>query len=676
MLAAITLPGLPIAAVLRLPRNGIFASVATGVSLATTLLVSQAGTVIGLGQPYFSQTVIVVVTWIAVAVLVDRRRPASELKSGSPMLASSRAKRIAWRRRGSRAILLVASSVLFLSAVARLETQHSNAFGIIGILGVEYFIGLALLCVVLGAEYRGAVIDPMTIAASNVMLIVYTAMPVAWADRTAPFATAYVHRHIANWIAEIGTLPPAVDARMSWAGFFSGAAQLMKVGSLPDSDTFVVNASLFFGVLMIYPVYAIGISVSGNPRAAWVGVTIYILFNWYQQDYFAPQAVAMQLYATVLAVLLWQLRGAEVPSLVKRRLTGTLAVVKRMPGRVVGRDRRWYHAMEVVLLLLISAIVVSHQLTPLVVIAAASLFSALGVTRYKILWSAAIVVFTAWFTYGADNFWEGHLREVLAEVGGVTESVGASVSARVSGDLVYSRMQYLRIVAAASLFVIGAFGWRRIGRDKCRPILAALALVPFTLILVQSYGGEVVIRCFLYASPVLAPLAAWALQSLVRARPRSESGSKKPVAVAALLFFALAVVATTNRGLNTSFEHTTYEELSIATRVVDAVGSDDVAYWGPGSLMGTPKSYDLGPNCIESNRKLAECTADEGLPYVVLTRQDEKFLQYRFGVEPDDFGEAILQLVTDKNYDLIYDGEYIDVLRRPDAPRIELGVGQ
>ena len=91
---------------------------------------------------------------------------------------------------------------------------------------------------------------------------------------------------------------------------------------------------------------------------------------------------------------------------------------------------------------------------------------------------------------------------------------------RIAGDPVYGRMQLLRIGAGALLFVIAAVGWYRLRRTKFWLIAAALALQPFMLILVQSYGGEVV-TALLYASPVLAPLSAIALRSMLPLRTRA-----------------------------------------------------------------------------------------------------------------------------------------------------------
>ena len=150
------------------------------------------------------------------------------------------------------------------------------------------------------------------------------------------------------------------------------------------------------------------------------------------------------------------------------------------------------------------------------------------------------------------------------------QNLNSSVSQKITGNPTYQQMQLLRIISALLLMSMASLGWWRLRRMRgSRPwLIAALALAPFALVLVQSYGGEVAIRAFLYASPLLAPLAALCVLPLLR--PRTERAvARRVTAVAAgvvLLFTALLVTA--NRGLNISFERTTPHELAIASELV------------------------------------------------------------------------------------------------------------
>jgi hypothetical protein len=675
-LVAVTLPGLPVAALLKLPANGIFASVTVAISLATNLLLSQLNIVAGIRQPYLAHGLLLLTAIGATAILARRGNARADQPTIPGLVAFGRAQLPRLREHRVGIAALAVSMVLFGSAIVRMHTEEAGRLGLLGVLGVDYFAGLALLAVVFAIEYRRGTISPVMLATANTVLLVYVTMPVAWADRTAPFPTAYTHRNIMNWVSDLGVLPPPVDARMSWAGFFSAGAQLMKIGGITDSDVFLVSASLVFGILLIFPVYAIGLAISQDTKLAWLSVTIYILFNWYQQDYFAPQAVAMQLYATILAILLWQLRLADVPDLVGGRVKRIFSASLRTPGRVPGRGRRWTESIELVLVLIIASMVVSHQLTPLVTIAALVLFAALGLTRYKLLWLAAVLIFVSWFVYGAGDFWQGHLGEIISDIGGLDKNINSSVAGRISGDPGYDRMQYLRISASILLFATAGIGWLRMPRGRFRPIAAALSLVPFGLILVQSYGGEVAIRCFVYASPILAPLAAMAVAPFLR---RASAPARlvwlTPTVVTALVFFGLSVLVTTNRGLNTSFEQSSHEVLSVTDQLKNQVDTTRLTAWGQGLSYVLPGGIDLDDECFVSASALADCTAHTEAAYVVLTDQDFKYVEYKYGFHPNDIRRTIDILDSAKGFQMMYNGDQVMVLKRIGAPALRLKVG-
>lgn len=670
-LVAITLPGIPTAALLKLPTNGVFGGVAVSTSIACNILLSQANIIGNWHQPYSIQFVLLIASAVATCFLARQWRLNRE-SIGIPAAVAAVRERLAPKGNRVPSIVLLAAAIgCFVSAVLRLDTMAVGNLGLIAALGVDYFIGLGLLAVVLVIEYRRAGTDRAMLSVSNVVLIAYITMPVGWADRTAPFVTAYVHQFISDWILRLDALPPPLDARISWAGFFAAAARLTTIGGLGTSGAFLVSASLVFGILLMFPVYAIGLAVCRTEKLAWLTVTSLTLFNWYQQDYFAPQAVGMQFYATILAVLLWQLRSSAIPALSGGWLHRCLTSWMRVPGRVAGRGPYWTQSVELVLLLIVAALVVAHQLTPLVTIETLVIFSLLGLTRHKLLWVAAALVFVAWFLYGAYAYWEGHIGGLLADMGGVDQNLNSSVAPRISGDPDYSRMQYLRIGASLLLLGFAGLGWFRLPRDGHRFLMMLLALSPFGIVVVQSYGGEVAIRCFLYASPMLAALMSMALLPVIQLQLPERIRMLSGVAGFAIVF-ALGVLVTTNRGLNVSFEHTTREELAISSQVVRQVNPDQLAYWGQGAAYGIPKGFDLSDDCVVSARALANCTASPAVRYAIISDQDKKYLQYRSGVRPEAFASAVDILTSEKGFEVVYRSEQMMVLKKRDAAAVTL----
>ncbi|EHB58563.1 putative serine/threonine protein kinase [Mycolicibacterium rhodesiae JS60] len=675
VVAVLTMPGLPIAALLRLPTNGVFAAVGVSLSLAVNILAAQLNYAGGLHQPYATQYAVSAIGVVATAALGRQWYRERQTVTVAGVLR--------WVRRGVAptgvrwlsVTLLVAVAALFVSAVRRLDVEAAGSLGLFGVLGVDYYAGLALLCVVLVIEYRRAVLDRAVVATSNVVLIAYITMPVAWSMGTAPFVTAYVHRMITNWLIDGGALPPPVDARISWAGFFSAAANLITTTGLHDSAILLVSASLVMGICLMFPVYAIGLAITGSRRVGWLGVTVLTLFNWYQQDYFAPQAVAMLFNATLLAVLLWQLRASNIPALAGSRLKRTATAWRRIPGRVTGRDGSWTLAVEMILVVILAAMVVAHQLTPLAAIVVLLIISAAGLTRYKLLWLAAFVIFIGWFRYGAAAYWQGHLGQVIADIGGVDQNLNSSVSQKITGDPTYRDLQLLRIGSALLLMALAGIGWLRLRRlPRSRPwLIAALALSPFVLVMLQSYGGEVAIRAFLYASPVLSPLAAMCVLPLLRPRARS-AGVRRLMAVAAgCVLLVTALLVTANRGLNISFERTKPHELAIASELVAKIHDAGLGYWGQGALYGVPRNFELADSCFESAEELATCTAQPDVEYFSNTEQDENFVRLSMGATPAMTRRALELLRTEKGYQTVYDSGGVLVLKRPSAPNIKLG---
>ncbi|KAA0104665.1 hypothetical protein [Mycolicibacterium sp. P1-5] len=674
VLAVFAVPGLPIAALLRLP-DGLFTAVAVSMSLATNILVAQFNYAGGFHRPYAAQYVVLTLGVLATAALARQWYRCPQPRPVAGVLRWARSGLAPTGDRRVSAILLLAVVVLFATAVYRLDVSAAGALGVVGIFGVDYWVGLVLLCVIFVLEYRRAAIDRLMIAVANVVLIAYITMPVAWSLGTAPFVTGYVHRMITNWLITAGTLPPPVDARISWAGFFSAAANLITTTGLYDSVILVVSASLIFGVLLMFPVYSIGLSITGSRRVAWLGVTMLTLFNWYQQDYFAPQAVAMQFYATILAVLLWQLRKSNIPVLVGGRCKRMTTAWRRLPGRVAGRDARWTLAVEATLVVILAAMVVEHQLTPLSAIGALVVFAVAGVTRYKLLWLAALVMFIFWFRYGATAYWTGHLGQVISDIGGVDQNLNSSVSQKITGDPTYRHMQLLRLVAALVVMAMAGFGWLRLRRmPGSRPwLIAALALGPFGLVLLQSYGGEVAIRAFLYGSPILSPLAALSILPLLRPRTGRTVARRVSAVAAGVVLLLTALLVTANRGLNISFERTTPHELAIGTELVAEIGDAGLGYWGQGALYGVPRKFELKTSCFESAEHLADCTAQPEVQYFSNTQQDENFVRYSAGVSRETMQRALQLLQSEKGYQKIYDSGGVLVLKRPEVHDIPLG---
>lgn len=689
-LAGITLvPGLPVVVALRIPGRALSAALIVSVSLAVTILASQLTMVASWWSPLRTQFILALLALALCAgasrtVPPNYRLPSSDLQR---LQSFDRSRAI-----GFGALLI--ALILFLVAAARLNIAAAGHFGIITEIGPIYVLGLLTLCGTIVYTLRRRLIDHVLMAANTVMLILYTTMlvPVATGETTVP--VAFVHRGFINILAQSGTLPNSIDARFSWAGFFSAGAHLITVADVPDATVLLLWAPLYMGALLAFPLYAIAIAITGRVRLAWLAVVIYQLFNWYQQDYFAPQAVATIFYTTILATLLWQLRRSPLPVIGSGIGRFIVSAPRRTPGFVPGFDSLRTLAVGAVLLLLIVATTVSHQITPILVIVVLASFSLFGATRYRTMWLAAGLVFAAWFSYGATDFWIGHLQSIFSEIGQVGNSVGRGVGERITGDPTYQQMQYLRMGASGILAVVAFAGWVLSRHRRTWLVAGAVAAAPFSLVLLQSYGGEMIIRCFVLASPVLAPFAAVALahagnQIRKALNPVSSANHTRPrktrpsygvrAAAATLALVSLGLLLTTNRGLNTAFEASTTDQVTVSDQFIAAVPpSTTIMTWSHAShTNGVRRTLDpLGPRMMFVDsyacaNDLSGCALARNPMYVYVTSQGIGMALLQQGMTQEYLDAELAAIIDSGLYVPMIEKPSITILRRVDAPAIE-----
>jgi hypothetical protein len=509
----------------------------------------------------------------------------------------------------------------------------------------------------------------MTLAATVWALIGYATVPVADGQGNVP--SGWVHVAFIQYISEHGTVPASYDARFSWPGFFAAGAQLVSLGGTPDARSYLVLAPVVYFLAALPGLLLIARTITHSWRWSWGAVLIFVLTNWYQQDYFSPQATAFVIYVAVVGTLLWMIDTAVVPRLRGNLAAKIVGALKRTPALPEGMSARTAQGLGIVLTVLCGGLVVVHQLTPFTMIFALVGFAVTGLTRYRLLWVTTGLIFVGYFSYGAIDFWIGHLDGLLGDVGQVGNAITAGVGGRIVGDPTYQSNQYVRIGWSLLLLALGALGVWTLRRRREALLLAGLACAPFALLVVQSYGGEVVIRSFLYASPILAPLAACALRgaaTFVRSRRAGRVVAAAPArstligaAVMVPVLVVAGLVLTFTRGLNASFERTPPDQAVAAQAMYDlSVPGDAVAL--PLFSGLTPyleitdvrTRYVLSDTCVGST--LTECIADPLPRFVLITRTQERVGELTRS-RPEGWVWALgQQLVDSGRYTRIYDG--------------------
>ncbi|NUT28046.1 MAG: lipopolysaccharide biosynthesis protein [Streptomyces sp.] len=401
--------------------------------------------------------------------------------------------------------LLVAALLLYWVPALRLgeaDLDRMGGLGLISVLPLPTLVGAALLAVTfasllwLGREHRALLL--VTLLATVVSL---HALP-ALIETEPRFATAWQHLGFLDYIDRTGSAVPDLDARWSWPGFFAAAAFVAKACGLGDLTEVIRWWPLTMQLLYLVPMFLLVRHMRASWRAKWTGIWVFVLSGWVGQDYFSPQGFTYLLYLVFAAILLVWFRAPHV------------IWTKRRPGEVEVEptDRRQRGVLLLVVTGLFAASVPAHQLTPFVMLGVLTALVLIGRSELRGLPILFGVIVTVWIGFMAEPYWSGHFDELFGGVGGVGGNVSSSVSGRIQGgSSTHKLVLYTRVLLAGAVMAFACWGWwrRRFHHYRERSLLV-LTFVPFLGFGMQSYGGEMALRVFMFALPGAALLTGLA----------------------------------------------------------------------------------------------------------------------------------------------------------------------
>ncbi|MFD9095164.1 lipopolysaccharide biosynthesis protein [Streptomyces collinus] len=402
--------------------------------------------------------------------------------------------------------LLVAALLLYWVPALRLgedDLDGMGGLGLVSVLPLPTLVGAALLVTVFASllrlrrEHRALLL--VTLLATVVSL---HALP-AVLETEPRFATAWQHLGFIDYIDRTGSAVPDLDARWSWPGFFAAAAFVARACGIGDFTEIIRWWPTAVQLAYLAPMFLLTRSLRASWRAKWTGVWLFVLSGWVGQDYFSPQGFTYLLYLVFVAVLLVWFRAPRVIWSVRR------------PGEaeVAPTGRRQRAVLLLVLIGLYAASVPAHQLTPFVMLGVLTALVLAGRSELRGLPILFAVLVAAWVGFMAEPYWSGHFDDLFGGVGGVGSNVSTSVSGRIQGgSATHKLVLYTRVLLAGSVMAFACCGWwrRRFHRYRERSLLV-LTFVPFLGFGMQSYGGEMALRVFMFAVPGAALLGALAL---------------------------------------------------------------------------------------------------------------------------------------------------------------------
>lgn len=318
--------------------------------------------------------------------------------------------------------------------------------------------------------------------------VVSIALSVAILRLTAPltqdaaiYPWTYKHVGVVEAILHYRTLLPDVDIYHQWPSFFAGFAFLTEITGI-TSLQFAAWITAGIHVLLSLSVYALAKNLSLTTPSALVATFLVSILSWVGQDYFAPQSIA---FVFALAILIL---------LTTKPLKPTLS---------------W-------LAIIIFAILVpTHQLTPFWVLGVAVLLAVATVIPLWPVFSMAGIaigfVISRWEIIDSYGIFSGF--DIVSNA--TTNSV-ASSSAEENLAQLFFQGTALALWGLAFVVLI----YRLFKNRKGLYTTGVIAFSPFLLLAAQNYGGEAILRVFLFSTAGCAIVIAPAITGYLQAGRR------------------------------------------------------------------------------------------------------------------------------------------------------------
>ncbi|WP_448317338.1 glycosyltransferase [Streptomyces sp. CO7] len=386
---------------------------------------------------------------------------------------------------------LAAALALGAYAVRATDVTALDDFGLVTAVHPAYWAGLAVLAAGFWFTVRRPDRADGWCLAYVLGLLVIQRATQALVYPTPLYAWAWKHDAVVGHLLTDGGLRTGAElgdmaVYDQWPGFFAAQAAAVRLAGVENTLTLMSWWPLVSSVLVLAPLVLIYRTFTQDRRLIWTGVWLFCVGNWVGQDYFSPQSLALTLHLTVIALVLRRFPGAR----------------QRGPRQAV-----W----TTVLITVMVPVVLSHQLTPVVLILSLGVLALTRRHRDWVPFLAAVALFAAWNLTASLPFLSAALPEMLASVGDIGANVETGYGTTPTGAGAVTASWAARALSGTVLLLalLGALRRRELSRHA-RPLLL-LAGVPPLLIAASGYGSEMLFRVLMFMLPGAAFFAAAAL---------------------------------------------------------------------------------------------------------------------------------------------------------------------
>jgi len=365
-----------------------------------------------------------------------------------------------------------------------IQTSHLNLgdYGLITSLNPAYWLSLGLLfasfalLLIFQREVR------WLLAAQVVFLVIALYLTPFLMEGTPRLTTGFTMYSDADFVINHGHLNAQIIVYHNWPGYSLIVSQLVIVTKMASPLLIMGLFPFLIKLVGLLPLYILLRQVTRNnffviTVAAWV----YNLGFWVNQDYMSPQAIA--LFLMILACALF-------------------AFLDRQAAQTGNRTGH-----TVALVLVFTAIVLTHALTSIAVLSIAVLLFLIRRLPAIQLGLLLSMIFLVWSIYGAATQFKSLLGVFWGEAFRLDQIVSLNLGEGFSGTTTRKGVSWARVIFTAAVGFLALYGligtlvkkkWEK--SDTLTLVLAigAIAILPI------SYGYELFHRLYIFA---LAPVS-------------------------------------------------------------------------------------------------------------------------------------------------------------------------
>lgn len=438
-------------------------------------------------------------------------------------------------------VLILCVLILWVTSLPSINFHNITDFGLISALPLGFFVALILLTTSFSVlvHQRQTPVPILLLHIVVLVVIIHATLAVVYEMPRYPWV--YKHISVGSYILRNGNIDPSIDIYHAWPGFFALSALFTYIAGFDSAINFSSWGPLFFNLLYLCPLLLIFRANTSDHRLVWLGVWFFSLAQWTRQDYFSPQALSYFFYLVTLGMWLkWfkvttPLTQSVIPRLLA--LTPLASLYNRIifhitpadvPDANLKQNRR--AGLIVIIILMFSVIVSSHQLTPWVIIVGISVLVVFHRSNTRSMPILMGVMTATWVIFMATVSFEGYIPMIIQSIFRPFDNIDAGLYDLqvASPGRTFVALSVRGLTAAVwGLALLGSV--RRLRKGYWDLSIALLAISPF-LFVTQAYGNEMLFRVYMFSLPFMAFFAAGLLY------PSPQSGvSRRTVFMSTIL---------------------------------------------------------------------------------------------------------------------------------------------